>query len=143
MIDRAVVDCNVIAKVFLDEPGHSLAKQLFERFENSTIELIAPDTLELEFKNLLSKRVRRKELARSTAEEIVLSFDIVRPQFVHWRLLDAKAMELSCECQASYWDSLYAALALYEGCPLITADERLQRGGLATVANIINMEAAN
>jgi predicted nucleic acid-binding protein len=79
-----------------------------------------------ELGNVLWKKVRAGELTPSEAQEIAAAF-VSAPPVVLWPSapLLSPALEVALRYGRSVYDSLYLAIALAQGCPLITADARL------------------
>jgi len=85
---------------------------------------LAPDFLLIELGSIFTKKIRRGEFSRANVGP---SFRAVRNLIditPGSSLLD-EALGLALLHQRSFYDSLYLALALQEGCQLVTADERL------------------
>ena len=118
---RAVVDASVALKWFVPEIHSAAAVRLLE----TEIVLCAPDLIGPEFGNILWKKVRRGEITRGEATEILSAFSAL-PLEIHSSaaLLDA-AFELAVELDRSVYDSLYLALAVAQECALVTADAKL------------------
>ena len=117
---KVVIDASVAAKWFVPEI-HSAAA---ERFLSPDIVLCAPDLIGPEFGNVLWKKVRRTEITRAEAEEILRAFAAVPLEIRSSSDLLAAAFELACRLDRSVYDSLYLALAVAEECVLVTADAR-------------------
>jgi predicted nucleic acid-binding protein len=129
MPDTLVVDCSVAAKWVLPEPDRDRAMRLLEAQQAAQIHLIAPDLLLAEFASLLAKRHRRKQLS---GRQAALAYRLIEDCPV--RLYDLRpraglALALAIDYDLSLWDSLYVALAVEHGCPVVTADQRLFRRG--------------
>ena len=115
-----VVDASVAAKWFLEENLSAQARGLLSAAE----ELLAPRIIIAELGNVLLKKVRLGEMQRASVDDALDVFDL----FVTLRPDDRvfyRAFAVALEHGRSFYDALYVALALQEGCRLVTADERL------------------
>lgn len=117
---KFVVDASVAVKWYVPEIHSEAAARLLD----PEIALYAPDLLGPELGNILWKKVRREEIGREDADEILSAFARlpfeIRPSSV---LLPA-AFELAIALDRTVYDSLYLALALAEDCALVTADAK-------------------
>lgn len=122
-MNACVVDASVAVKWFLPEIHWEAAWCL----RNSTTALHAPAFFELEFGNVLCKKVRRGELSREDANLMLEQLDrvtIVRHPDA--RLVRA-ALALAHQLRQSLYDCLYLALALHLKTQLVTADQRFHQ----------------
>ena len=117
---KFVVDASVAVKWFVPEI-HSLAAA---RMLDSEIVLYAPDLIGPEFGNILWKKVRREEIGRQEADEIMIAFAKLPLEIRPSSLLLPAAFELAMGLDRTVYDSLYLALAVAEECALITADAK-------------------
>jgi predicted nucleic acid-binding protein len=129
MPETLVVDCSVAAKWILPEPGRASARRLLDRYVSGDVVLIAPEILLFEFASLVSKHHRRNQISATEADEAFVQMTLWSPRLFDTRPQLYPALRLSLEYRLSLWDCLYLALALEHDCPMITADERLFRGG--------------
>ena len=118
----AVFDANVVVKWFIDDPLADAALQARIDWPAPT----APALMPFEVANAFRRYVVRKDLSLAQARE---NLGLV-PQLV--RLLDARpflddAMVMACGRNHSIQDCIYAAMALRQGVPLVTADGKLAR----------------
>ena len=133
-----VVDASVALKWVLPEDHSESAARLLDEGR----ELWAPDLVWSELGNILWKKWRRDEIP----EERVPAFLQVLQSFplqIHpsEELIDA-AWEIARDFRRSFYDSLYLALAVSRGCPLVTADRRLYNavGGASSRLPILWVE---
>jgi predicted nucleic acid-binding protein len=117
---KVVVDASVAAKWFVPEI-HSAAA---ERLLDPSIVLCAPDLIGPEIGNILWKKVRRGEITRAEAGEILGAFTSLPLEIRPSSALLPAALELAIEFDRSVYDSLYLALAVAEECALVTADAK-------------------
>jgi predicted nucleic acid-binding protein len=120
-VNRFVVDASVAVKWYLPEEHGDCAARLC----SSDAVLEAPDLLHSEIGNALWKRVRRKELTRDQAGEIIVALSRMPIEMYPSRLLSAAAFEIACETNLTVYDSLYLATAMLTGGRLVTADRRV------------------
>jgi predicted nucleic acid-binding protein len=127
-VTTCVVDACVAAKWVLPAAGEGLldqANRLIERHVRRDLQLLAPALIEAEIGNVLWKAVRRKRIGQAEAENSLRRFAELGIQTVPtFELLD-RALQIAVDCDRSFYDSLYVALALATKTELITADERL------------------
>ncbi|MFI4975724.1 MAG: type II toxin-antitoxin system VapC family toxin [Caulobacterales bacterium] len=121
MPDEVVVDASVAAKVFITEVGSDAARSL----ASSGIRMLAPDLIFVELANVAVKRMRRGDISRDMAADLVASAPGLLNEVVPATDLTARAFALACDHGISTYDAMYVALAEVRGCQLITADLRL------------------
>jgi|SRR5687767_14567067 len=129
---KVVVDASVAAKWFLPEIHSDAAVRLLD----PEIVLCAPDLIVPEFGNILWKKIRRAEITRDEAGEILRAFGALPLELLASSTLLGAAFELAVELDRSVYDSLYLAAALAEECAMVTADAKfhsvLAAGSLAS-----------
>ncbi len=120
---RLVVDASVAIKWYVPELGSADAVAIFQTGHD----LLAPDLLVAELGNILWKKVRRGEISADEGGVIVDAFLTACPLAL-WPSgpLLRPALEIATAFDRTVYDSLYLAVALAEGVPLVTADERLE-----------------
>lgn len=123
---KVVVDASVALKWFVPEIHSAAAIRVLD----PEIALYAPDLIGPEFGNILWKKVRREEIGRADAEEIMNAFARLPFEIRPSSLLLSAAFELAIELDCTVYDSLYLALAVAEECALVTADAKFH----ATIA---------
>lgn len=116
-----VVDANVVAKWFVPERLSEEALRLLDEKH----ELASPDLLWPELGNVLWKKTRAGQLTGQEVAGIVRALDQFPVTLFPSRLLLEGALEIALGTGRSVYDSVYVALAVALGCPLVTADERL------------------
>ena len=117
---KVVVDASVAVKWFVPEIHSAAAVRMLD----PEIALYAPDLIGPEFGNILWKKVRRKEIGREEADEIMNAFAKLPFEIRPSALLLPAAFELAIELDRTVYDSLYLALAVAEEYVLITADSK-------------------
>lgn len=117
---KVVVDASVALKWFVPEVHSEAAARLLD----PEIVLYVPDLIGPEFGNILRKKVRRAEIARDEAREILGAFAALPLEIRRSTTLLAAAFELAVVFNRGVYDNLYLALAVAEDCALVTADAR-------------------
>jgi predicted nucleic acid-binding protein len=120
-VSQFVVDASVAVKWYFQEEHATYARRLLGR----THVLVAPDLLLLEVCNAVWKRVRRGEITLLAGEALIGSLLSADVAITPSRDITAAALQLAVTTGRSAYDSTYLALALRDGCPLVTADRRL------------------
>jgi predicted nucleic acid-binding protein len=120
---RVVLDASVVLNWFLpDEEEGQMALEFLEKHLAGEIQLVAPSLLEYEVLNGLlyaGKRGRIKEdIIRKAAEGLAGLGIELKPS-------SPRVLKFAGAFGISIYDSAYLAVAEAEGCPLITADDRL------------------
>jgi len=131
-LKKFVVDANVAVKWVLPEIHSEAASRLL----NSDHTLLVPDFFFSEIGNIFWKQVR---FGTNTLEEAELNFNqiaITPIQTYQSKLLIPSALEIAVRVQQAVYDCVYLALAVNQGCQMVTADKRfinaLQGDDLAT-----------
>ena len=116
-----VVDASVAIKWLVPEIHSEEASLLLD--ENN--ELRAPDLLWAESGNILWKKWRKEELTADEAERSLEELRQFPVRIFPTAPFCDTAWEIARRFDRSFYDSLYVALAINGGCPLVTADRRL------------------
>ncbi len=117
---RYVLDASVVVKLFFEEEHSEAAVGLVDRAEG----LLAPDFLMLEFANVVWKRAKRDNLTHEKAITALQQM-VELPIVTHATSpLITSSFALATLTGRTVYDCTYLALAISEGCPLVTADER-------------------
>lgn len=117
---KFVVDASVAIKWFVPEIHSEAASYLVD----PQIALCAPDLIVSEFGNTLWKKVRRGELLREEAHEILSAFAALPIEIYPAGMVVSSAFRIATELDRSVYDSLYLAIAIAQQCALITADRK-------------------
>ena len=119
-----VIDASIALKWLLPESLSQEALALLTAYPL----LHVPDLVYPEIGNILWKRVRKGEITQEKAGEL-LSWLANLSLSVHPSApLIHTALEIACGYGRTVYDSLYIALAVREGCQVVTADEKLLNG---------------
>lgn len=142
-MSTVVVDASVAVKWFLPEPDSEQAVVLLD----GKHQLLAPDLLWAEFANIAWKQCQRGGITPEEAAEMVDQLLLVPMQIHASNTLVGQAVRLAIETDRTAYDCLYLALAIREGCPLITADKRLvnalSRSKLARHIQLLGTDTAD
>jgi predicted nucleic acid-binding protein len=115
-----VVDASIVTKWYFPEEYTTEALSLLD--ESYTLR--APDLLSAEFGNAAWQKVRRDESTLADAQAAVNSFASAPVELYASFSLLPSAFSIANDTGRTMYDSLYLALALALGCPLVTADLR-------------------
>ena len=85
---------------------------------------IVPDLFFSEVGNVLWKKVNRNEIDEEIARDVMASLLALDIEVRATRPLIDFAIGLACRFQCTVYDGLYLALAIEEGCQLVTADHK-------------------
>ena len=116
-----VVDASVGLKWFIEEVHQSRARGLLGGADL----LIAPQHFRIELISAVRKKVRTGDVPPNFVPELLAGITNAPVRELPTRPLLAPAMDIALRFNRSIYDSLYVALALQEGCQLVTADRRL------------------
>jgi predicted nucleic acid-binding protein len=116
---KLVIDASVLVKWFVDEPGADRAAAL--RGED----LAAPDLILVEVANALWKHQRSGVLASADYFDAVEALKAAPITLTPIADLLQAAARLAAELDHPLYDCLYLSLAMREGFPLVTDDQRL------------------
>ena len=125
---RYVLDASVMAKWLLPEDDVAAADRLRDLAVRGECRLLAPDLWRVEIANALWARTRRgtnplHETDAADALAVVSRMPVVT---VASEELVALAFDAALEANITVYDALYAALALRDRAPLVTADVQLR-----------------
>jgi predicted nucleic acid-binding protein len=117
---RVVVDASVAIKWFVPEVHSGAARHLLR----DGIALLAPDLIWAEVANALWRKWRDRELAAEHVEGILNDFRRYPLRVCSGESLYDVAWPVARGSGRTFYDSLYLALAMSNGCRLVTADLR-------------------
>lgn len=122
---KLVLDASVAAKWLVPERDSDKAKALFESWNDGQIDLIAPTLLTAEIASMLWKRATRGLMSAAEALRLFQEFSDFGLALSPIQTLATSALRLSVAYRHPFYDCLYVALALREGCDLLTSDAKL------------------
>lgn len=123
-MNRVCLDANIWIKVLTEEPGTQQAQKLVVKLFKERSQIIAPSIMKMEVGSILRKKWRRQLLNQANLQELwskFLSLPIVymdpkQSYELAWSIAEANRL-------VHLYDAVY--LAISEGIPFWTADERL------------------
>ena len=120
-----ILDASVMIKWFIDEEDSPKAKQLLRSHSRGEYSLVVPDLIIYEVANALkySKGFTKVELNTCMDKIYDLGLDIIAPMSAQVKA----AIDLAVDCDITFYDSFYVALASQTGFNFITADEKLYK----------------
>jgi predicted nucleic acid-binding protein len=121
-LNTVVIDASIAVKWVVEEDGTPQALVFRRRAK-----LIAPELLVAECANILWKKVRKRELSNDEAVLAARLLQAAEIELLPTRSLLETATRIAIELDHPAYDCLYIALAVANGCQLVTADESLLR----------------
>jgi predicted nucleic acid-binding protein len=115
-----VVDVSVAAKWFLPEIHSDAALRLC----HADSRLHVPGLFDLEFSNIVCKRIRRQEISTEDGYEILQAIAKIPMTRHPDNSLLSSAFELANQTYRSLYDCLYLALAVNLKAHMVTADHK-------------------
>jgi predicted nucleic acid-binding protein len=101
------------------------ALRLIDEYARQIHELIAPSHFAGEVANALTKAERQKLIAVGDADNLIAKVLRTRPFAYPYEPLLSRAVTISSQTRAGFYDCLYVALGEREKCEVITADDKL------------------
>ncbi len=128
MIEKAYIDTSVLAAYYCPERISENAEKLLLSVTSPFISYLT----DVEFFAVLSKKYRKKELNKKTAQKILETYKthlnenyyqriIIKSEHYHY----ASNLLASLDHALHSLDALHLAVAVYENIPFITADKNL------------------
>jgi len=118
--EALVIDASVAVKWYLPEiHADAAARCLDEKYS-----LLIPDLFLAEFSNVLWKKCRIGEISDTDAQIIFATLEKVPLENFRHKELMLPAYELATGLDRTVYDCTYLALAVLQGCRLLTADRR-------------------
>lgn len=117
---RYVVDANVVVKWAV----HEDLRQQADVLRHSSNELLAPNLLLVEALNALTQKLRRREV---TEDLVRAAYNMLLDEMMLYPTppLISPALKLSIDLGINMYDATYVALAIEQGCQLVTEDAGL------------------
>jgi predicted nucleic acid-binding protein len=122
---KYVVDASVAAYWVLRNPLQAKALKLRAEYQQNVHELIAPAHFQGEIASALTKAERQRLIPVGDARRLIT--DVLNTPPIPHPLdpLFYRAVDISSQTRAGFYDCLYVALAGQENCELVTADAKL------------------
>lgn len=120
-----VVDTNVAVKWYLPEDLVQEALRVLDAGEQGNVQLVAPDTVEPEFWNVLWQQHRQGKLSLERVRDRWDAFEESPLLMAEVLTLMPSAVEIAAESRCIIYDALFVALAESEDTVVVTADEKL------------------
>src|SRR4051794_14212449 len=122
---RYVLDASVALCWVMPRPLSPKALLLRDEYRQQIHQLIAPSIYPNEIANALTKSERQKLIPVGDAR--LLSRDVLStaPILYGTGAIFSRAIDISSQTRAGFYDCLYIALAENEGIELVTADDKL------------------
>jgi predicted nucleic acid-binding protein len=134
-----VVDSAVAIKWFVAEPHSAEARRVLESYRAGATVFLAPDLIHSEFGNIVWKKHLFQGLTAADARAILAEFRNVVFRITPASDLLEEAFRLAAQHRRTVYDMLYVALSLREGCPMVTADEKLYAALHPVLPNIVSL----
>jgi predicted nucleic acid-binding protein len=116
-----VVDASTVAAALFQEEYKGEARVVLKEAEP----LWAPDLICAEFGSVVWKRCRRGAIDERQARGVMAAFLGLPLRIVRSAALIEDALRLGLATGRTVYDCLYLALAVQQGCQMVTADQRL------------------
>ncbi len=120
-----VVDTSIAVKWYLPEKGSEEAARLRTAWETAGSPILMPELVRAEFANAIwsHKQLRPEEKKEIVSSFLDMPFEILP---VGTELVE-KALELAIERDATVYDCIYLALAIFSSSRLVTADAQFAK----------------
>ncbi len=122
---KYVLDASVAAYWVLRNPLQAKALKLRAEYQQNIHELIAPAHFPSEIASALTKAERQRLIPVGDARQLIVDVLNTPPILYPLDPLFYRAVEISSQTRAGFYDCLYMALAEQENCELVTADGKL------------------
>jgi predicted nucleic acid-binding protein len=124
---RYVLDCSVAFKWVVQEVDTDKALLLRDDLRNGVHTLIAPDFFPVEVAHSLTRAERQRRITPAEGARALLDASQTLPQLMPSFPLLVRAYAISSQARVGVYDCVYEALSEREGCPFVTADDKLVR----------------
>jgi predicted nucleic acid-binding protein len=122
---KYVLDASVAAFWVLRNPLQAKALKLRAEYQQNIHEMIAPAHFPGEIASGLTKAQRQRLIPGGNATKLIAEVLKTPPILYPLDPLFYRAVEISSQTRAAFYDCLYIALAEQENCELVTADVKL------------------
>jgi predicted nucleic acid-binding protein len=127
-VNAYVLDASVAAKWVLPACGENLVEEsrtVLESYMAGRLNLSVPDLFWTEMGNILWKAHRLKRMTAEGVEDGIVRLLDLNIRTLPSRSLLADAVSIAMSFDRTVYDSIYVAMAVMTGRPLLTADEKL------------------
>jgi predicted nucleic acid-binding protein len=127
-VNAYVLDASVAAKWVLPARDENLVEEsrtVLEGYMAGRLSLAVPDLFWTEMGNILWKANRLKRMTAEGVEDGIVRLMELNIRTSPSRSLLADALSIAVSFDRTVYDSLYIAMAVTTGRPLLTADEKL------------------
>lgn len=125
-IDRIAIDASFLLKLFLPEDKSDQAEELWKRWIEDSIEILAPTLIKYEGSSVLRNKVYRRILDEEEAVEIINLLKHLDLSLIYTEDLIDIAWEIGSILKTpTLWDCFYLALPKLLSIPFWTADRKL------------------
>ena len=125
-----VIDASALIRLFIpDGPVPAGLEPFLRRVEQGVHTALAPELLSAETANVLWKKVRRDELERSEASELLRDMMAMPIRYIPHSTLIEPAFDIAAKCGLTVYDSLYLAVASEQNAMVFTADDKVMQSG--------------
>jgi predicted nucleic acid-binding protein len=139
MTEKIVLDSGIAAKWFASEADSAQALSIYDQYQQGFLEFIAPTLIYAEFGNIFWKKQIHQGFNAEDALTAVQEFKNVVLTLTPVIILYDDAFKIAVKNKRTFYDSLYLALSLREGCRFVTADERLYNAVNADLPDVVRL----
>lgn len=124
--DQVAIDASFLLKIFLPESKSDQVEDLWKRWIEDHIEIVAPTLIIFEVSSVIRNKVYRNILSEEEGEEIIKLLKIPDFSLIYTEELLDIAWEVSTALNTpTLYDCFYLALPKLLRIPLWTADKKL------------------
>jgi len=124
--DQVAIDASFLLKIFLPESKSDQVEDLWKRWIEDHIEIVAPTLIIFEVSSVIRNKVYRNILSEEEGEEIIKLLKIPDFSLIYTEELLDIAWEISTALNTpTLYDCFYLALPKLLRIPLWTADKKL------------------
>lgn len=142
-IERLIVDTSVVAKLYLeDEQFTDNALELFQRYAQGRVDLVAPFLIYYELPNAILQAAYQRRLDLNRAREAIEAFFALGLPTIGGDEATGKSMiraaaDVALQYRCSLYDAVFLVVAEALDAPLITADAKFYNSIRDRVSNIV------
>jgi len=122
-LPAVVCDASILIAAFVPEEHSDIAEDFVVRIRGGA-SVKMPQHAVAEIGHTLRKELVRKRIPPDLLGDLWADYRSLGIEYVDLVSIADSAFELSIANMASYYDSLYVALAIREGVPFVTLDDR-------------------